>query len=195
MARIKSALELALERTEAVKGDRSSLEQFEARQEGKRLAGLFIEDSERSLAADLKGQPHERRDAVRKGALEVLLSQLSLPYAKEDLSRLKRIGEGVSAVTGERSMGQLFQQLGQALEQYLGDVEHYEQAIRQQFAPKLRQKEEEIARRTGRAVKIDPLQDPEFVAFYNQNMGNLRNRYQEAVDQVKAQIREMAGLE
>jgi hypothetical protein len=57
--------------------------------------------------------------------------------------------------------------------------------ITQQYAPKLRQKEEELARRTGRPVTLDPFQDPEFVAFYNQNMSVLKERYQAAIDQVR----------
>ena len=44
MGKIKSALELALERTESIKGDRSSIDQFEAKQRGKKLANAFLEN-------------------------------------------------------------------------------------------------------------------------------------------------------
>jgi hypothetical protein len=71
------------------------------------------------------------------------------------------------------------------LSQYLNEVTHYDQAIRQQYAPKLRQKEEELSRRVGREVRLDPFQDPEFVAFYNQNLNALKANYQTAVDQVR----------
>jgi uncharacterized protein YggL (DUF469 family) len=73
------------------------------------------------------------------------------------------------------------------LQQYLSELDQYDQAIRRQFAPKLRQKEEELSRRLGRAVKLDPFQDPEFVAFYNQNMNTLKDRYQSVIDQVREQ--------
>ncbi len=195
MSRIKSALEIALERTESVKGDRSSLEQFEAKQEGKRLAGAYLEDPERDLSSDLKKQPKETRDAVRKGVCEVLLSQVNLPYIKDDLPRLERIGAGLHAVLADKRLLTLFQQLGKALDQYLSEADQYEQAIRQQYAPKLRQKEEEIAKRTGRRMRLDPMQDPEFVAFYNQNMGALKDRYQGAIDEVRDQVRLAAGLD
>jgi hypothetical protein len=71
------------------------------------------------------------------------------------------------------------------LARYLDESAQYEEAIRRQYEPKLRQKEEELARRYGRAVQLDPLQDPEFVAFYNQNMNALKGQYQTAVDQVR----------
>ncbi|MCL2472918.1 MAG: hypothetical protein FWF26_04500, partial [Treponema sp.] len=50
---------------------------------------------------------------------------------------------------------------------------------------KLRQKEEELTRRLGRQIKLDPFQDPEFTAFYNQNMNTLKENYIAAVDQIK----------
>jgi hypothetical protein len=81
----------------------------------------------------------------------------------------------------------LYKQFREAVSQYLGEMTQYDEAIRRQYAPKLRQKEEELARRYGRAVKIDPLQDPEFLAFYNQNMNALKGNYQALVDQVREQ--------
>jgi len=37
----------------------------------------------------------------------------------------------------------------------------------------------------GREVRIDPFQDPEFAAFFNQNLNALKANYQAAVDQVR----------
>ena len=194
MALIKSALEIALERTESVKSDHDSIEQYELRREGKRIAGAFIDDpAGKPIEAELKRYSKDKLPAVRRGAFEVLLSQVSLPAVKEDLVRIEAVGKGIVAVVGDKRLTSMFQQLQQALTQYLSDVEQYDHAIRQQYAPKLRQKEEELARRTGRRMQIDPMQDPEFVAFYNQNMGALKSRYQAAVDQIREQAQALFG--
>lgn len=194
MARIKSALEIALERTGNVKGDRSSVEQFEHRQEGKKIANAFLSDpAGESLEARLKKVPEKLRNAARRGAFEVLLSQVALPAQKADLERLSAVGKGLAAAVGDRRFAATFQQLEQALARFLDESDQYDQAIRRQFEPKLRRKEEDLARRTGRQVRIDPLQDPEFVAFYNQNMGALKDKYQAAVDQVRAMAEEAFG--
>ena len=79
----------------------------------------------------------------------------------------------------------LFQQFMEAISQYLEEAAQFEEAIKRQYAPKLRQKEEELSRRFGRNVKLDPFQDPEFVAFFNQNLNALKANYQAAVDQVR----------
>ncbi len=188
MAHIKSALELALERTEGVKSDKDSIKQYDLKRDGKRLAGLFLENPEgKSLEGELKKYPKQDQATVRRGIFDILIAQVSLPNVKEDLKRIETVGKGLQAILADKRFGQLYAQLTQMLNQFLSELEQYDEAIRRQFAPKLRQKEEELARRMGRAVKIDPFQDPEFVGFYNQNMNALKERYQTVIHQVREQ--------
>jgi len=192
MAHIKTALELALERTEGVKSDKNSIKQHDLKRDGKRIAGLFLENPEgKSLEGELKKYPKDDQATVRRGIFDILVAQVSLPNVKEDLKRIETVGKGLQAILGDKRFGQLYAQLTQMLNQFLSELEQYDEAIRRQFAPKLRQKEEELARRMGRAVKIDPFQDPEFVGFYNQNMNALKDRYQTIIDQVRAQASAM----
>lgn len=195
MGRIKSALELALERTESVSGGKESLERREARLEGKRIAGAFLDDPEKHpIAPRLDAVSRERLAEVRRGAFDVLVAQVNLPANDADITRLKNIGRGLSDVIRSPQFDQLFGQLDQAMAAYLDETAQYDAALRKQYLPKLRQKEEELSRRTGRQVSLDPMQDPEFVAFYNQYMSQVRDRYQQAIDQVRAQAASMAGF-
>ena len=73
------------------------------------------------------------------------------------------------------------------MNQFLDEAAQYEEAIKRQYAPKLRQKEEEIARRLGRQVKLDPFQDPEFVQFFNQHMNSLKANYQSVLDEARTE--------
>lgn len=194
MAHIKSALEIALQRTESVKSDKAGVEQFELRREGKKIAGTYLEaPDEHPIEAALRRFPKEKQDAVRRGVFDILSAQISLPAVKEDIARLDSVGRGLHAILGDKRFLQTFQQLVSALDRFLAEVDQYDKAIRQQYAPKLRQKEEDIARRTGRRLQIDPMQDPEFVQFYNQNMNGLKDRYQGAVDQVREQAAALFG--
>jgi hypothetical protein len=196
MGRIKSALELALERTESVKSDKGSIEQFEARQRGKKLANAFLENPKDGLEGELKRTlgpqaSKEEQGALKQGIFDVLIAQVTLPVTKDDEKRIEAAGKGLAAVIAGPHFGMLYKQFLQAISQYLGELAQYDEAIRRQYAPKLRQKEEELARRYGRAVKIDPFQDPEFLAFYNQNMNALKGNYQALVDQVREQATAM----
>ena len=60
MALIKSALELALEKTKDMKVDPAAIEAAELRQEGKKAAGLFLDDPSRNELYDLKADSGER---------------------------------------------------------------------------------------------------------------------------------------
>ena len=196
MGRIKSALEIALEKTEAVKGDKTVISQFETKQKGKKLANEYLEshrgdsaDPKKSLEDEIKKTPKEDRSSLKQGIYDVLYSQLILPDTEEDLARVETAAKGLQAVLGDGRFNQIVKQLSQLLHQYMSEAAQYEEAIKRQYAPKLKQKEDEIARRLGRKVALDPFQDPEFVTFYNQNMKALKDNYQAAIDQV----RETAG--
>jgi hypothetical protein len=194
MGRIKSALELALERTESVKSDKDSINKFEARQQGKKLANEFLEDNSRSLEDAVKKAPKEQRESLKQGIFDVLFAQITLPVAKEDEKRIQAVGKGLQAIISDSRFSGLYKQFTQLLSRYLDEAAQYDQAIRQQYEPKLRQKEEELSRRYGRAVQLDPLQDPEFVTFYNQNMNALKGNYQAAVDQVREEAQRGFGI-
>jgi hypothetical protein len=187
MGRIKSALEIALERTESVKGDRASIEQYEAKQRGKKLAGEFLADPRFDLEGALKKAPKGEQAGLKQGVFDLLIAQISLPATEEDEKRIEAAGKGLAVVIGDSRFTALYRQLCQVLSRYLDEAAQYEEAVKRQYAPKLRQKEEDLARRLGREVRLDPFQDPEFVAFFNQNMNALKANYESVIEQTRAQ--------
>jgi hypothetical protein len=192
MGRIKSALEIALERTETVKSDKSSIDQYESKQRGKRLANAVLENPEEfNLAEELKKTPKEQLQALKQGIFDILISQVTLPMVKEDEKRIAAAGKGLQVIINDARFGAMYKQFLQAIGQYLDEAAKYGEAIQRQYAPKLRQKEEEMSRRYGRQVKIDPFQDPEFIAFFNQNINALKDNYQALVDQVRDQAQQL----
>jgi hypothetical protein len=190
MGRIKSALEIALEKTESVKGDKGSIGQFESKQKGKKLANEFLEgsgtsDSCKALEAEIKKTPGGEQASLKQGVFDILISQLVLPLTQDDQKRIETAGRGLLTIIGDSRFGALLKQFSQLLSRYLEEMAQYQEALKRQYEPKLRQKEEELSRRMGRPVQIEPFQDPEFTAFYNQNMNQLKANYQAAVDQVR----------
>jgi len=190
MGVIKTALEIALERTEKVKGDKSSIDQFEAKQRGKKLANTFLA-GEADIAAEVKKTPSNQQESLKQGIFEVLISQIVLPSGNDDEKQIELTGNGLKAIIGNSRFQVIYKQITALFTQYLQEAAHYEQAIRQQYAPKLRQKEEELARRLGREVRLDPFNDPEFIAFYNQHINALKGKYESVVENVKTEIRAM----
>ena len=211
MAMIKSALEIALERSKDIKVDETALEANALRIEGKKAAGLFLENPESSdLAKKLEQYPKEKRAAVREGIFDVLASQIQLPTSEASMAKLELLSAGFSAIAASTGSGllsgvgsavadkrvqALIQQLAGFFTQYLDDMKNVEQAIRKQWGPKIREKERQMATRMGQDVRIDPMSDPEFAAFYKQNVSAARAQYQGALDKAKEDLAAMLGIE
>ncbi len=211
MAMIKSALEIALERSKDIKVDEAALEANALRVEGKKAAGRWLEDPESETPAEKLGKyPKEKRPAVREGMFEVLASQIQLPASEASVDKLEVLSAGFSSIAAGSSAGllggvgagiadkrvqALFQQLAGFFKQYLDDMKNVEQAIRKQWGPKIREKERQMAARMGQDVRIDPMSDPEFAAFYKQNVSAARAQYQAALDKAKEDLAAMLGVE
>jgi len=211
MAMIKSALEIALERSKDIKVDEAALEANALRIEGKKAAGRYLDDPESgSLADRLAAYAKEKRASVREGMFEVLASQIQLPSNEASAAKLDMLSAGFSALAASSGSGllgsvgsavadkrvqALFQQLAGFFKQYLDDMKNVEQAIRKQWGPKIREKERQMAARMGQDVRIDPMSDPEFAAFYKQNVSAARAQYQAALDKAKDDLAAMIGIE
>ena len=190
MGVIKTALEIALEKTESVKSDKSGIYQYEINQKGKKLANEFLA-GDVNLSSEIKKTPESQRLGLKQGVFDILVTQITLPINDEGQNRLEKAGKGLAEVIGKSEFTAMFRQLLQLTGQYLQELSQYDQAIKQQYAPKLRQKEEELGRRLGREISINPMQDPEFVAFYNQNINALKSNYEGIIEQAKSETKRL----
>jgi len=190
MGVIKTALEIALERTEAVKSDKIGIAQYEAKQKGKKLANDYLQ-GDIDLAGEIKKSKDADRTSLKQGVFDILVTQINLPSSPESAQKAEKAIKGLESIIKSKVFSAMAGQLMQLFGQFLQESAQYEQAIRQQYSPKLRQKEEELSRRYGREVHLDPMQDPEFIAFYNQHMNALKGNYEQAVTQAREEARKM----
>ncbi|TFG81847.1 MAG: hypothetical protein E4H20_08935 [Spirochaetales bacterium] len=198
---IKSALEIAMERTKDLKADPKAIASAEARQDGKRLAGEYLANpSEVDFSARFASIAKDRKEAAREGVFEVFTSRMQLPLtatANPDAD-LAPVEAGLKTLCvvpfGEKRVGELFKQLAGFLSQYLDDAKKVDEAIRKQYAPRLKAKEQEMSARMGRAVRVDPMSDPDFAAFYKQNVGQMKAQYQDALDKAKEDLGNLCGI-
>ncbi|GAB6088865.1 DUF6657 family protein [Spirochaeta dissipatitropha] len=235
MSRIKSALELALERTEGVQGDSEKLREHERRQDGKRLvAGFYqklteaelnmlnagsgptepedstqekpkklfgksregssdtaiaVESAASELRKGIKAFPAEEQVWIREGIKEVLLNGITLPTDESSLKKLDPVQQAARAVSNSTAgVDALFQQAQQLFAQYLQEKVQLIDSLKEQFAPRLRQKEEAYAQQTGQSVSIKPESDPEFQQYLQRAMEQLQDYYQQVVDQIRQQL-------
>jgi len=193
MSEIKSAWEIAMERTRDVAPDKEALEANTYATEGKKAASKFFADEEVDLKKLLASFTAAQLVHVREGLLEALLANLKLPADDPALKQSRRAGEGLHAVVrDEKRLDKLLNQMQQFLGEFLEERGRLIQAVEQQYEPILRRKEEELAKQMGARVKLDPAMDPEYNKILRQNIAQLEERYNQVLDQVKTEIRRMA---
>lgn len=198
MSEIKSALELALERTADIKSDKTKLHEHDALQKGKRLASKFLhpepdsEDPPVNLREELKKSSKEDLKQVRQGIFDVILSNITLPYDEINEELLDRAAGGLDVLLNNRKqIPHIFGQLKEFLGQYLQNKEQIRENLEQQFAPRLKQKEQALREKFGSSIELDPASDPEFAEYLKQNYAELDKQYQEALNQLKEQLKQL----
>mgnify|MGYP006295419573 FL=1 len=192
MGEIKSALELALERTKDIKGDPEALARHEAKIEGKKLLAQINEDSNLDVRKAIKEFPKEKRDWVREGLFEVLLTSINLPTDEMDLERLGPIERGLKGVVGdEGNVSYLMEQVRNLFKQYLDNRQQIIESLRSQYQGRVREREQQMAQQYGRQMKLDVSSDPEYQQAVQQHLGQLKSQYDQVVTQVRDQLRSM----
>ncbi len=192
MGVIKSAIEIALERTKGVEADKEALEASRFVTEGKKAVSRFLSEEGVDLKQILAGYTGKQAAWVRDGIFQALAANLRLPFDEMALLGAKKAGKGFQALASDpKKLQRLLAQMEQFLEDYLGERRRLVEAVEKKYAPILRQKEEEMSRQMGQRVRIDPAMDPQFQKLLRDNLAMLEERYGEVLEQVIQELRRM----
>lgn len=198
MTEIKSALEIAMAKTQDIKGDKNTLRISELKNDGKRLASDFLDPvskvDERDISTKLKSLSDADRTPYVDGFFSVMMANLTLPSNETYSEKLKVLEKGVQAVLKDRKQtGYIFEQIQQFFEQYINARDQIEEGVKEQYEPKLREKERMLEQQMGAQVHLTHEQDQEFLALLSKNFSRLDEQYNEALQRVKDQFEQMLG--
>jgi len=194
MAFIKSALELAMEKTEGIKGNPRELKRKEMEKKGRKAASDYLFSSEKTqeeLQEVIKAVPKPDKATFKEGVKKALLLNITLPKTQDFEESVNRITAGLKSLTKNTKQIDMFMdQLQSFFQQYIDNKNQLLEAVKQQYSPRLRQKEQEIAQRTGQEIHLTPEQDPEFMDFLKTNITKLDKQFSESLSQVKKELEE-----
>ncbi|MDN5334421.1 DUF6657 family protein [Sphaerochaeta halotolerans] len=199
MAIIKSAWELALEKTENLQADPKKIKKEQLIKRGRQLAATFLMDIDATKEGTKKQYASyvgQEKDAVKEGMAITFLSNLSLPRNatyKESFSKVLELGEILG--DGNEELKELLGQLEGFFSQYLENQEDLIERMKQQFAPHLQQKQAQLQQQYGPNFTLRPEQDPEFMKLLDKQLGQLDEQYTNILNQVKDQIKQILGVE
>lgn len=194
MGYIKSALELALERTEDIKADSSSLKAREHREAGMRLMAELENGNREKVEQELKSYGKKERKDVLSGLMDSVLARITLPSTDQSLDDIDIIASALTFLfPGNKTMAGVPEQLKDFYQNYLSDKDRLLDALKDRFADHLKQKEEQMARQTGQRMSIRPEMDPEFNKALQANLEHLDGQYQQVIDNVRQELKENFG--
>jgi hypothetical protein len=199
MAIIKSAWELAMEKTENLQADPKKIKKEQLVKEGRQLAATFLMDidaTKEETAKQYASYAGEEKDSVKEGMVITFLSNLSLPRSaayKESFSKVLELGEIIG--DGNEELKEMLGQLEGFFSQYLENQEDLIERMKQQFAPHLQQKQAQLQQQYGPNFTLRPEQDPEFMKLLDKQLGQLDEQYTNILNQVKDQIKQILGVE
>ena len=192
MGEIKSALELALERTNSVQGDKKLLLKSSTMEKGRKAAFDFLENSD-SKGSDieklLKSADNEEKGWIREGMFKVLVTYLKLPENEAALEKMARIRDAFIAISEKKKeISYLFGQVEDVFRQYLQNRKQVRENLDRNYAGKLREKEAALSKQLGQEVHLSAERDPEYLEYLHKMVSQLDEQYHEILIKIRAEI-------
>ncbi len=199
MAIIKSAWELALEKTASLEADPVKIRRDMKIKEGRQLAANLLMDidvKKEDTQKKYEAYPKEDKPLIKEGMALALLSNLALPrnpLFKEDFLNILALGAIIS--DEDEQVTSLLTQVEGFFSQYLQNQEDLIERMKEQFGPHLEQKQAQLRQQYGPNFVLRPEQDPEFMKLLDKNLAQLDEQYNAILDQAKDQLKELLKID
>ncbi|MDD3670904.1 MAG: hypothetical protein PHR01_06440 [Sphaerochaetaceae bacterium] len=199
MALLKSAWEIALEKTESITADPEKNRIDTLRTEGRKLAGAYLtsdDPEDTTFDKTYRASKEDDRIHLRQGIASTILMNIALPQSEEYASRFEKILHMATVIDGKESSSlHLLEQINQFFSQYLTTKDKLVERVKQQFQQVFDQKQEMLTQKYGKGVEMAMERDPEFVQLLQKHYSQLTNQYQSVLDQARDQLRSEWGIE
>lgn len=184
MARIKSAWEIALEKTQDIEVDEAKYRNDTLQKEGMALAGGYLNNTDRTMdavAAKYASYSAEDKAVVRSGMVGTIMSNISLPSDDLYQMRFDRTCDLVNLVTdGDPQADGLMHQIGDFLKQYLDAKNAFVDRMKTQIQ---------------QAMESNPegVNSAQYSQIISQNLKKMDSQYGEALENTKESLRQLLG--
>jgi hypothetical protein len=191
MGRIKSAWEIALEKTADLQVDTKKLEHNKNVKKGSGIAGSYLNNIDFTIEDFSKSfDESEDKKSVVEGIAKIILLNSKLPQDdlfEERINKLKEISLKVQPES--ENLVAIFDQMIEFFRQYQTHQDQLINQMKEQFAPSLQQKEAQLRQQYGPDFKLNPEDDQEFMKLVNDNLKKLDAQYEGALKDVKENIK------
>ena len=189
MGKIKSAWEIALEKTENIVVDENKIRHQETINQIRKIAGSYLmadSDESEKVKNDLKGF---KKEDLSEALSMTILNGLALPSEEIEDDRYTRLKTLLEIVSQDDQAFALFDQITSFLKQYPVHKKQLLDQMKQQFEPMLKEKEAQMKEQYGQDVHLSLETDKEFLQVAKQNIEKLEAQYEHTLDGAKNQLK------
>lgn len=191
MGRIRSAWEIALEKTQDIAIDKAKLEKENNITAARTLAGRYLNYDE-EMSEDVLKKEYEKiegLDGVRDGIRTSIMQNLTLPSETVLNDRYERLETLASMISGNDSqVMSLMGQITAFLKQYPEHQKQLYEQLKEHFRPMLEEKAQQLREKYGQEIPLSLENDKEFVQVANKQLEELRKQYESNLDAAKSQL-------
>lgn len=188
MAEIKSTMDMVLERAAkmaAGAGEGNYLAD-ERLKEGMRLGAAYMRGEEVGLGEKLGSVSPEQKEAMRRGAVQVMLRNIFLAREEEKQALAEKAMHGLVEIgQGDGQLLKILAEMKKILDGYRQHGEQLKEQLEAQFSQQMAMMEQNLAKQTGQAMKLQPSQHPKFKEEWARIQGQLNEQYGQALKQLK----------
>lgn len=194
MGRIKSAWEIALEKTEGMEIDQEKIRHNSEIDRIRRTAGHFIsadegEENEEDLRKELSAS---EPSLVREALTGTIINSMVLPQEKESAEKkTARIRTLLQIAFPSEDILSYYDQISQHLSQYPEHREKLMEQLKAQIEPMLKEKEEAMREKYGQAVHLTIENDKESLEMVRNYLDRLTGQYQGTLDDAKERMKSL----
>lgn len=185
MARIKSAWEIALEKTADIQMDEKKYNQTKLEKEGMALVGKFLNSAETpidEIMAKLSEYNPDDLEIAKGGMVKSLLSNIALPKDELYEMRFDRTCTLLCSLAPQNMEArQLLQQIGSFFSQYIQHKKDFVQRMQDQITQARQQDPENF-------------NGAQYAKLIEQNLQKLDDQYSGAFEDTMAQLKQMLGI-
>lgn len=190
MEKIKTALEIALERAAAMKVDPEKLLEAEHLPQGKILGARFLSNKELNLKEELLKFKPEARPYILQGLEDTFLNNLRLPRDGDSLETNRRCMEGLLQIKKNKNLlKQAFNEIEMLLQYYTRALEQAYVNLKEDFAVRLAQGKRVLSRQLGGRGNVEVEYLPEFKEEWLRFREQLAAQYEAILEEKKKYIR------
>ena len=187
MAEIKSTMDMVMERAARMAAGTGESDYLgeERLKEGMRIGAAYMR-GEPGMGEKLAALPPEAKGPVRKGAVQSLLRNIFLAREPEKQALAEKAMHGLIEVgQGDGELLQILGEMKKILDGYRQHGEQLKTQLEAQFSQQMAMMEQNLAKQTGMAMKLQPSQHPKFQEEWARIQGQLNDQYGQALQQLK----------